>query len=154
MYSGSQASRSSPGGIPFVSSWIVSSSIEPPIAAMPWIGWGVCRAITRSGFKSMPGPFPTGRFLHTRAGRAVALPVLGRDVGRVLVPVPDAGVRVEVAGRMARIERVADPLDRQRLVHEAAMGAVEREVLAAVAPVVRFVGGAEGVAPFVAAVAH
>src|SRR3954447_2406007 len=72
-----------------------------------------------------------------------------RDVGRILVPVPGAGIGAVVVGRVARVERPADPLDRERLVHERAVSAVEREVLAAVAPVLRLVRRAE---PFVALV--
>src|SRR3954465_64007 len=90
----------------------------------------------------------------TSCPRLVTLRVLGRDVGRVLVPVPHARVRVEVARRVARVERVADPLERQRLVHERAVRAVERKAVATVAPVVRAVGRAERVGTLVAAVAH
>src|ERR1044072_6173919 len=66
----------------------------------------------------------------------IAVPVLGGDVGRVLVPVPSARIVVEVAGRLDRIHRVADPMDRQHLVHEGAVGAIDREALAVVGPVV------------------
>src|SRR2546423_9841502 len=85
---------------------------------------------------------------------AVPLRVLGRDVGRVLVPVPDARVRVEIVGWVARVERAADPLDRQRLVHEAAGRAVEGEALAPVPPALGLVRGAEGIRSLVAAVPH
>src|SRR4051794_18784055 len=53
MYSGSQASRSSPGGMPSVSSSPMSDSTLPPIAAAPSIGCGMWRDSTRSGFRSM-----------------------------------------------------------------------------------------------------
>src|SRR3954447_10869104 len=90
----------------------------------------------------------------TSCPRLVALRVLGRDVGRVLVPVPDARVGVEVVRRVARVERVADPLERERLVHERAVRAVERKALAAIAPVVRPLGHPEGVGTLVAPVPH
>src|SRR3954465_1051511 len=90
----------------------------------------------------------------TSCPRLVTLRVLGRDVGRVLVPVPDARVRVEVVRRVARVERVADPLERERLVHERAVRAVEREALAPVAPTVGVPGGPNPVRPLVAAIAH
>src|SRR4051794_21179373 len=67
---------------------------------------------------------------------AIALPVAVGDVGRVLVPVPGAGIGVVVVGRVARVDRVAEPLDREHLVHERAVGAVDGEVLAPVRPVV------------------
>src|SRR4051794_980515 len=66
----------------------------------------------------------------------IALPVAVGDVGRVLVPVPGARVAVEVAGRVARVDGVADPADREDLVHERAVRAVDREALAVVGPVV------------------
>ena len=66
----------------------------------------------------------------------VPLPVLVRDVGRVLVPVPSARIVVEVARGMRRIDRVSDPFDREHLVHERAVRAVDREALAVVGPVV------------------
>src|SRR6202035_213391 len=81
----------------------------------------------------------------------VALPVSLRDVGRVLVPVPRARVAAIVVGRVARVERIADPANRQRLVHERAVSAVEGEVLAAVAPVVRLLGAAVAVRALVPA---
>src|ERR1700730_3155658 len=77
--------------------------------------------------------------IPSRAGldRSVAAPVaLGDRVG-VLVPVPRARVLRVVLGRVGRIERVARPLDRQGLVHEAAVGAVEGEALAPIGPIVR-----------------
>jgi hypothetical protein len=43
---------------------------------------------------------------------SVALPMPRRYVGRVLVPVPDTGIAVEVVRRVARIDRVADPAQR------------------------------------------
>ena len=61
--------------------------------------------------------------------KPVALPVAVGDVGGVLVPVPDAGITLEVLGRLRGIDRVADPVDRPQLVHERAVGAVEREAL-------------------------
>src|SRR5689334_17043266 len=67
---------------------------------------------------------------------AIPLPVAIGDVGRVLVPVPGAGIAVVVAGRVARVERVADPADREDLVHERAVGAVDGEAGAVVRPVV------------------
>src|ERR1700722_3629894 len=67
----------------------------------------------------------------------VAPPVAIGDVGRILVPVPGAGIAPEIIGRVARIQRVADPLDWQRLVHERAVRAVQREAGAPIAPVVR-----------------
>src|SRR3954454_19372131 len=100
----------------------------------------ITRTCCRSTVTSRPG--------------AVALRVLGRDVGRVLVPVPHARVSVVVVRRVARVERVADPLERERLVHEAAVRAVEREALAPVAPVVRVPGGPDRVRTLVAAIAH
>src|SRR4051812_28532297 len=108
-----------------------STSISPP---------KITRTCCRSTVTSRPG--------------AVALRVLGRDVGWVLVPVPHARVRVEVVRRVARVERVADPLEWKRLVHERAVRAVEREALATVAPVVRALGGAERIRTLVATVAH
>src|SRR4051794_35503842 len=67
---------------------------------------------------------------------AIALPVAVGDVGRVLVPVPGARIAVVVVRRVARVDRVADPLNREDLVHERAVGAVDGEVLAVVRPVV------------------
>src|SRR3954447_20026553 len=67
---------------------------------------------------------------------AIALPVAVGDVGRVLVPVPGARIAVVVVRRVARIDRVADPLDREDLVHERAVGAVDGKALAPVSPVV------------------
>src|SRR3954451_23341363 len=99
---------------------------------------------TRTGFCSVVMSCPAG----------VSLGVLGRDVGGVLVPVPHARIGVEVARRVAWVERVADPLERERLVHEAAVRAVEREALAAVAPGVRVLGGPERVRTLVPAVAY
>ena len=107
-----------------------------PVTAAPGIGSpssaSASRAPALSGLSSV-SPHPTRL-------SAVALPVAVGDVGRVLVPVPGAGIVVEVLGRVGRVDRVADPADRQRLVHERAVGAVEREALAPVAPVVGLVG--------------
>src|SRR6478672_46467 len=77
----------------------------------------------------------------------VPRPVAVRDVRRVLVPVPGARIPVEVLGRVRRIDRIADPPDRKRLVHERAVRAVQGEALATVAPVVRLVGHAEALGP-------
>src|SRR4051794_5655791 len=100
-------------------------------------------------------PSRRSRRLHTAGTlRAVALPVPARDVRRILVPVPHAGVATEVVRRVTRVERVADPLERERLVHERAVRAVEREALAAVAPIVRLGCRAERVGTLVAAVPH
>src|SRR5690349_21821406 len=68
---------------------------------------------------------------------SVALPVAIRDRLRVLVPVPGARIGRVVLRRVRRVQREPAPLDRQLLVHERAVGAVEREVLAAIGPVVR-----------------
>src|SRR5690349_3411829 len=67
----------------------------------------------------------------------VALPVAVRDRGGVLVPVPGARVGGEVLRRIGRIEQETAPLDRELLVHERTVGAVQREALAPVGPVVR-----------------
>src|SRR5581483_10937797 len=70
---------------------------------------------------------------------------------RVLVPVPDAGVPFEVVRRVRGIEHRADPAQREKLVHEQAVRAVERELRPAVGPVVRLVRPAESPFPVVAA---
>src|SRR5947209_71113 len=72
-----------------------------------------------------------------RLGQPVAAPMTLGDRLRVLVPVPGAGIAVIVIGWIGGVHRVPDPLDWLDLVHERAVGAVEREALAAVAPVVR-----------------
>src|SRR5688572_11235893 len=82
----------------------------------------------------------------------VAVPVLVRDVRRVLVPVPGARIVVEVARGPARINRVPDPFDREHLVHERAVRAVDREALAVVGPVVLALHDREGVLALVAPV--
>src|SRR4051812_18583577 len=92
--------------------------------------------------RPMPPPAPvtmTRRPLGVSASgplEAIALPVAIRDVGRVLVPVPGTRIVVVVLGRVARVDRVAEPLDREDLVHERAVGAVDGEALAPVGPVV------------------
>src|SRR5439155_9243419 len=89
----------------------------------------------------MPRAAPvTSARLVTPLHRAVARPVALGDRVRVLVPVPGARVGREVLGRVGGIERIATPLDRQLLVHERAVRAVEREALAPVGPVVRLPG--------------
>ena len=57
------------------------------------------------------------------------------------------GSRSKSSGGSDGIDRMADPADRQGLVHERAVGAVEREALAPVAPVVRLVGHAPASGP-------
>src|SRR5215213_2190351 len=89
--------------------------------------------------------------VRLRLLQPVAFPVARGDVRGVLVPVPDAGIAVEVLGRIAGVDRVADPADRERLVHERAVRAVEGEAGAAVAPVVRLFCDAVAVWPFVGA---
>src|SRR4051812_11658241 len=92
--------------------------------------------------RPMPPAAPvtiTRRPAGTRASVAlesIALPVPVGDVGGVLVPVPGAGIVVEVARRVARVDGIADPLDREDLVHERAVGAVDGEAFAVVGPVV------------------
>ena len=56
-------------------------------------------------------------------------------------------------GRPRGVERQPVPADRQQLVHEGAVGAVEREALAPVGPVVRLFGHPVGVLAAVGAVA-
>src|SRR5947209_11230143 len=92
--------------------------------------------------------------IRRHARESVTAPVALGNVGGILVPVPRARVTAVVVGRIARVERIADPADRQRLVHERAVGAIEREALAAVAPVVRLVGHPERVRPLVTPHAH
>src|SRR3954451_19388948 len=82
---------------------------------------------------------------HALALEPVALPMAIGDIGRVLVPVPGAGIAIEVVRRVGRVDRVADPADRQRLVHERAVGAVEREAGAPVAPILSRIGEAPAV---------
>src|SRR5262249_55601439 len=104
-----------------------------------------------------PSPTPPTWSARTRAirlDRAVAAPVaLGDRVG-VLVPVPGAGVLRVVLGRLGWIQRIARPLDRQRLVHEAAVRAVERKALARGGPRVRRARTPAVGQAVVAAVAH
>src|SRR5262249_43574261 len=69
--------------------------------------------------------------------RPVALPVAVWDRVGILVPVRGARIGGEILRRIGRIERESAPLDRELLVHERAVGAVQREALAAVGPVVR-----------------
>ena len=82
------------------------------------------------------------------SGRCVTVepvprPVAVGDVRRILVPVPGAGIAIEVLGRIGRVDGIADPPDRERLVHERAVRAVQGKALATIAPVVRLVGDAE-----------
>src|SRR4051794_40532770 len=72
MYSGSQASRSSPGGMPSVKSPARSESMLPPIAAAPSTGCGVWRDRTRRKFRSIPDPFPVRAGLHAPLADQVA----------------------------------------------------------------------------------
>src|SRR3954468_13718934 len=122
-------------------------------SAVATIVWS--SAASSSTSMSPPKMTRTGGGLAvTSCPRLVALRALERDVSRVLVPVAAARVGVEVVRRVARVERVADPLERERLVHERAVRAVEREALAAVAPIVRLGCRAERVATLVAPVPH
>src|SRR3954463_16802843 len=100
-------------------------------------------------------PSRRSRRLHTAGTlRAVALPVLARDVRRILVPVPHARVATEVVRRVTRVERVADPLERERLGHERAVRAYEREALAPVPPIGPLVRRTDRVGTLVAPVPH
>src|SRR6266511_2704755 len=90
-------------------------------------------------------PSAAGASAAIRWRHAVALIVAGGDVRGVLVPVPRARIVVEILRRVRGIDREPDPADRQQLVHERAVGAVEREAVAAVAPLVGLVGEAPAV---------
>src|SRR5919108_1617365 len=81
---------------------------------------------------------PVGESSSSASLEPIPLPVTVRDVRRVLVPVPGAGIAIEIGRRVARVDRVADPLDRKDLVHEGAVRAVDREALSVVRPVVLF----------------
>src|SRR5215207_6157837 len=74
---------------------------------------------------------------------SVPCPMAVRDVRGVLVPVPGARIAIEVLRGIRRIDRIADPANRQRLVHERAVRAIQRKSLALVAPVVRLAGDPE-----------
>src|SRR4051795_9023939 len=71
---------------------------------------------------------------------SVAAPVALRDRVAILEPVPGARILRVILRRVGRVEGIARPLDRHRLVHEAAVRAIEREALAPERPVVGLSG--------------
>src|SRR5215207_661138 len=115
--------RSQPGA----TSSVTTSKPSPPSRR------AICAPIPR------PAPVTSARSGPSAltARRPVALPVAVRDRLGILVPVPGARIGGEVLRRVRRVQRVAAPLDRQLLVHERAVRAVQGEVLASVGPVVR-----------------
>src|SRR5436190_18889427 len=132
--------------------WIPPKSPTSVGSAVATIVWS--SAASSSTSMSPPKIMRTGGCSDLTSRPAVSLRVLGGNVRRVLVPVPHARVGVEVPRWMARVQRTPDPLDGERLVHEGAVRAVEGEALAAIAPVVSLVRGAERVKALVAAIPH